>query len=679
MKTAALRLVWAGWLVLSVAGCGTLEFPSRSRTGDTSISTRPEGGVPPEALAAYSMGLIEETTGNRDEAIRRYREAIAADPGHSDLKLELAVLLLQSGEHAEAERLLEQAAAVEPDLVRAYQLKALSLRVQGRLGEALVPLQKAIELEPTNALHRLECASIHARTGDVATAISTLEHALPDVPDRLVIFHALGELYLRQAGELTGQQRKKSVKLPAGPLEMLRRAAEEFPDDSYLLNQYGDLLILHHRVEEAVDVFARIEELNPDDLQLRQKLAVSLAATGNRARAIELLQSVAEQRPGNHRLWYYLGELHIQDGNQAAAIDCFKRAIEANPRALESYLKAAYLLIVSDLATEAQALLLKGLEQQPDDMRMLEMLAYVHMNQKEYDAAIDLFAKAERFMAENKTQPVLSNFHLNYAIALQMTGDLDAAARQLRAGQAAQDDLLEDFLGVTLRHRNDQQRMMSAVEIGNAVIDLLPETDGAFTMMGLVAFSAEMYGEALGYFQRAEAIALEWELDEELTAQFYFWMGACSERIKEYVQAEEYFLKAIAIEPDHADSHNYLAYMLAERGEKLDMAYDHVGVALAVEPDNAAYIDTRGWIYYKQGKFREALADIQLAHETLPDDPTIADHLGDVHQALGDTAEAVRWWRHALEKDPGNEAVQEKIQQHQPADPTPPPALTPVE
>ena len=101
--------------------------------------------------------------------------------------------------------------------------------------------------------------------------------------------------------------------------------------------------------------------------------------------------------------------------------------------------------------------------------------------------------------------------------------------------------------------------------------------------------------------------------------------------------------------------------MLAERGEKLEMAYDHIGVALAIDPEIAAYLDTRGWIYYRQGNYDSALADIQSALAVLPDDPTITDHLGDVYQALGNETEARLWWQKSIEIDPDNQAVRTKL------------------
>ena len=65
------------------------------------------------------------------------------------------------------------------------------------------------------------------------------------------------------------------------------------------------------------------------------------------------------------------------------------------------------------------------------------------------------------------------------------------------------------------------------------------------------------------------------------------------------------FLKIIELSPDHPNARNYLAYMWAERGERLPEALEHIKVALEIEPDSAAFIDTLGWIYFRQGNFKE--------------------------------------------------------------------------
>lgn len=660
MKTTVIPHGLIG-LVLSLlsAGCGTLQFSSQPERKDSPPSAEQQQTIlTAKALAEYSLGVMEHDAGHTDEAFRRYQEAIKLDPDNAGLKMELAIAYLHAQRYEEMDSLLDQIISEYPRMVRAYQLKALGYRVRKMDQEAIEPLSMAIKIEPEESLHYLEMASIQARMGDLDQAIQILEHSLDDVTDRLSIFQALGELYLRQATELAS---RKKARLPKSPLELLGLGVQEFPNDPYLLEQYGDLLVLHKRMEEAITVFTKIEELNPDNLQLRQKLAMSLISVGDRESAIELLEGIAEKRPDNYRLWYYLAELHQQGTNRSRAVECYQKAIEIKPDLAESYLRLSYLQLSSEEPDQAKQTLETGLKNKPDDLRLVEMLAYVYLLQNDFTNAVSFFSRAEEHYGREQSSPLLSNFYLNYAIANQLAGETDEAIRLIRKGSKDNPDFINDYLATAFRNRDNTERLKSTLALLEPLQDLIPNESATYTLYGLIAFNAEEYAAALSLFERAESLAVEEETDEELTAQFYFWLGACAERIKDFDRSEQYFLNAIARQPDHADSHNYLAYMQAERGVKLDMALDHAGVALAVEPDNPAYLDTRGWIYFRQGEYELALADISLAFESLPDDPTISDHLGDIYAAMGNMEKAVELWKTSFSLDPANDDVKKKL------------------
>jgi tetratricopeptide (TPR) repeat protein len=107
----------------------------------------------------------------------------------------------------------------------------------------------------------------------------------------------------------------------------------------------------------------------------------------------------------------------------------------------------------------------------------------------------------------------------------------------------------------------------------------------------------------------------------------------------------------IAEDPKNADALNSLAYMLAERGQKLDEAVTLVERALAIEAGNGAYLDTLGWAYYKQNRLDRAEKPLRDAAEQLPSVSVIQDHLGDLLNKRGLFQEAIDAWQKALDGD----------------------------
>ena len=97
---------------------------------------------------------------------------------------------------------------------------------------------------------------------------------------------------------------------------------------------------------------------------------------------------------------------------------------------------------------------------------------------------------------------------------------------------------------------------------------------------------------------------------------------------------------------------NYLGYMLAEKGLELEEAVAVLQKAVALEPDNGAYLDSLGWALYKTGKMEDARKYLEKAAQKSGDDAVILEHLGDVHQAMGDQEKARNAWEKAHKADP---------------------------
>ena len=102
--------------------------------------------------------------------------------------------------------------------------------------------------------------------------------------------------------------------------------------------------------------------------------------------------------------------------------------------------------------------------------------------------------------------------------------------------------------------------------------------------------------------------------------------------------------------------------MWVERSENLDEAGQLIRRALEMEPGNGAYVDSLGWLYFKQGKFEEALTELLRAAELLPEpDAVVFEHIGDAYDKLGRNAEAVLYWQKALQLNPESKTIGAKL------------------
>jgi tetratricopeptide (TPR) repeat protein len=109
--------------------------------------------------------------------------------------------------------------------------------------------------------------------------------------------------------------------------------------------------------------------------------------------------------------------------------------------------------------------------------------------------------------------------------------------------------------------------------------------------------------------------------------------------------------------PDDPEVANSFGYFLAEKGKDLDLAEGLVREALAADPGNGAFLDSLGWVMYRNGRLEEAFDNLIKAVNVLPDDPVILEHLGVVLNDLGQKAEALDVLRRSLDMGGDSERI----------------------
>lgn len=148
-------------------------------------------------------------------------------------------------------------------------------------------------------------------------------------------------------------------------------------------------------------------------------------------------------------------------------------------------------------------------------------------------------------------------------------------------------------------------------------------------------------GDAIPFYQRALEISPD-------RAVFWRNLAICYEQTEQDEKAEGAFLTALELDPDDAVGLNYLGYWWADEGRRLDEAVAYIQKAVNLQPQSGYYADSLGWVYYRQGKFKQAVIWLEKAVQLAPDDAIIFDHLGDAYWQVGRYHEARYKWRYAI-------------------------------
>ena len=534
-----------------------------------------------------------------------------------------------SARGAVADLLLDDspAAARELDAKGQRKADALAWFVNGLFEEesdgpekALESYRKSLTLDPGNSDLAIKVAYDYLRRGETADAISVLKDAVKASPKETAPCLALSSIYLRHL----------------------------------------------HKSELAAKYAQTAIEIAPKTFAPYESLWEVYLSGGQVAKAEQVLEKAARSKSTDSSFWLSLAELNsrnvLRDGGATLSeveLQRVGRLLEKaaaygenDPAALS---KIGDLYVLTRQTEKALPFYKKVVELRPSYPQIREKLAGSFIEAGQTDAAIEVIEDLV------KTNP------LSVVAYDQLTQLYLKAGNQQKAVSTARQALLLEPQMLP-RHLQVIDLLFKEKDYGSAA-SALEEARRRFPQAGLLTYyhgvalsQIKHHDEAMRAFERALVEAGNSQPDL-LNADFYFDYGAAAEQAGQYVKATELFRKSIELDPNNAArSYNYLGYMWVERSENLDEADQFIRRALELEPNNGAYVDSLGWLYFKQGKFEEALTELLRAAELLPEpDPVVFEHIGDACDKLGRRAEAVLYWQKALQLNPQDKDIGAKL------------------
>jgi protein O-mannosyl-transferase len=199
------------------------------------------------------------------------------------------------------------------------------------------------------------------------------------------------------------------------------------------------------------------------------------------------------------------------------------------------------------------------------------------------------------------------------------------------------------------RNRPDE-----AIRQYQEAIRLKPDFPEVYYNLGVVLAKKSQADEAIRQYQ--EAIRLKPDF-----AEAHSNLGVALAEKGRTDEAISQYQEAIRLKPDFAEAQNNLGYLWAEHGENLDQAREMIEKAVKLEPKNAAFLDSMGWVLLKLNRPREALDYLLKATEnSAQPDASLYDHLGDIYAALNQREKAAEAWRKSLSVEPSRQ-IQKKL------------------
>ena len=611
-----------------------------------------------EAYRVFGDGRFAQMSGERDEAIAAYRRAAQLDPQAVDPLIEIANLSLSTRDLEAAEAAAAEAVERDPEAAAAHRaLGAVHFR-RLRSGDdpeaaerAVASLSEAVRLDPEDLRSRSQLARLLAALQRGEEAATHLREILRRAPD------AFSELLLLAQLRLSAGDREQAFDylLQSLRIEPRQPEAREMVDD--LLRDRGiPGRSPDEALAEVVALYEKGSADHPDDQALRLSLADGLARLGRLEAAAEAFERILAAEPRSEIALMGLAMVRRQQRQLEDAEAALLRLLEENSRSVPARMALGGVFATrceyARAAEEFQAVVALPRDSYGSRHRRetLARLAQALEHLGEYEEAYDALQEAFRLSGDSVEA-------FRYRVALVQNrvaaGQPDEAAVLVEA-------LIADrpgepgLLALQARVLNAGGRSDAALGILRALVAEYPETGGA--VHALVRHHAER-----GDLPAAERITRGWLEERADDPDFRFQLGALLERQGKLEEAEAEFRRVIAAEPDHDLALNYLGYMLADRNDRLEESEELIQRALAEDPYNGSYLDSLGWVQFRRGDLNLAEPNLLRAQQCMPENSVVLDHLGDLYRAKGNSEEAVRFWRKALQHDGDQELEREAI------------------
>lgn len=517
----------------------------------------------------------------------------------------------------------------------AHYAMGRAFEAKGRVGEAVKSYRKVLENQPDQHFLARKTAYLLARQGSNDQALALLESNLESNPDEAYAYISLSEyLVTYQGNDPEGRARA---------FQIIEDAAERFPDETAVYDHLVKLLVSSSRKDEAREVIEKAA--SRDNSDPRYWLDIGKIAgrtwpplTNGPSRDTELVNRIfgkaREFSGGDSEVVEQLGDFYHATRQFDDAVILYNDVIKEHPDRLDIREKLAR--VYAGMGDEENVIqTFKDIvEIDPQNAVVLKQIAGIYMRSEDYLKAVP---------------------YLKKSLAISKGSEAE--------------------YGVLGRMMIEAEEDEAAIEFLAGAAYLFPDSPEFPFLMTFSTSRLEQWKRATKHFKVALALGEE-DRPEMFNETFFFRYAAAHERNGDLKIAEELFQKTIEMiakkapgEEDRqftATVYNYLGYMWLENDMNIAEAGELIKTAADLDPESGAIADSLGWYYFKTKRYEEARDALLRAEEAMGEatagEAEIFDHIGRVFHKLGEKEKAVEYLERAIELDPENSVILERLE-----------------
>jgi len=519
-----------------------------------------------------------------------------------------------------------------------YYSVALDYLKLNKLAWAKQAAQKAVELDKSNKEYVFLLANIFEAGKSPDSAAVCYERILKDDSLDVRANYNLAEIY-------------KTTR-PSQALSILNRIIRAMGPTPEVLFEIATINERLGNNQETIKTIEDLLKINPSDALLKKVLIESYIRVKDYDKAMALIDDQLKTYPDDFGLQNFKGSIYAEKSDWPNAKKVYSKVAKNPDVDFKAKIKIGMAFLAQaqkdSLAADVAMGIFETVDKDTADWQVKFYLAEMNLVQKNDSLAVKYYKEASQLAEWNV------DVWTRYGGLLFDKGKYADLITEMEKGIKTFPDnfginlLYGLALAQTNKHKDAKVYLQKAVNINSR--DVM-----ALTALGYSLNQLKEDEEAIKVLNQALAVDPD-------NIQALSMAGLIYETKKDYEKSDGMYKRALAVDSTDAQILNNYAYSLSERGIDLDKALNMAKIAVAKDQKNSSYLDTIGWIYYKLGDYKKALSYIIDALGNGEKSAAIYEHLGDVYLKLKKRDNALLNWRKALEIEPGNEKIKEKIE-----------------
>ena len=325
--------------------------------------------MPQSRIASYRVGQALVASGQLKEAKKHIDDALSRQPDDIlalSLKVRYELLNLQP---QEAIGTLKQTIALVPEAPRPHTLLAELYWADGILSVAEAYAQKALKLGETSLSPRIVLGDIYARKGQYGKAVEQYGKILEREPTNLVALSQSADSYLNLGDVKKAESNYERIILHYPSITMIRTKLELIRN-------------MQKGPKGFLDTAYKYYQQHPDDLRAVSGYVQALIMNNRPDDAAGVLRQAIKKDPKNVQYPVMLGDLLLAQKNIPGAREAFQQALQVAPNDLNVLINIGSRYEKNSLDKEAEAIYVKAVGLYPENILIINQLAWFYTDTK---------------------------------------------------------------------------------------------------------------------------------------------------------------------------------------------------------------------------------------------------------------------------------------------------------